>query len=119
MADPWPALYQRPNYAFRGLIGREAFTFLAELCDLYGKVDQALDSFQLVVAALNLNCDLFLEALEILLGLAKLQACSRTSARRLPKSHKWPTMEICNSLPSQLLFGGTNHVVRFKSELSL
>lgn len=69
------------------LIGREAFTFPAELCDLCGKVDHALGPFQLVVAALNLNCDLFLEALEILLGLRKLRGMLAHLCRRLPKPH--------------------------------
>jgi hypothetical protein len=75
------------NCALRRLIGREAFTFLAELCDLCGNIDHALGPFPLVVAVLNLNRDLFLEALEILLGRRKLRGMLAHLRRRLPKSH--------------------------------
>ena len=46
-----------------------ASKYLAELCDLHGNVDDAPGPFQLAVAALNLNGDRFLEALETLLFL--------------------------------------------------
>src|SRR6266481_3920627 len=61
------------NYALRGLIGRQTFAFLAELCDLSCYVDHALGPFELVVATLDGNGDLIFQVLEILLRFGELR----------------------------------------------
>src|ERR1700757_3223476 len=54
------------NYALRGLIGRQAFAFLAELYDLTCYVDHALGPLELVVRSLDGNGDLIFQVLEVL-----------------------------------------------------
>src|SRR5580700_2800694 len=59
--------------ALRGLIGRQAFAFLTELCDLSCHADHVPGLLELVVATLDGDGDLFFQVLKILLGLGELR----------------------------------------------